>query len=107
MENSNGRWVLPPDKKASFEKGLSVLFLRHNLPDRSKGIVRLLGIKINEWMLEIEKLRIEKPEQPTKELPTINSIAYLFNLVYQVYIIPWMIARESRNQIEEFKRQLK
>lgn len=107
MENSNGRWILPADKKATLEHELSILFARYNLEDRSKGMVRLFNIKINEWMAEIEKHKIDKPEEPPKELPTFNSIAFLFNLVYETYMIPWTRARESRKQVGIFRRKLK
>lgn len=107
MENSNGRWVLPPDKKATLEHQLSILFQRHNLEDRSKGMVRLFGIKLNEWMDKIEKHKIDKPEEPPKSFPPINAIAYLFNLVYDVYMIPLVKSREGRKQVGIFKRKLK
>lgn len=112
MENSNGRWVLPPDKKATLEHELSILFQQYNLEDRSKGMVRLFGIKINQWFSEIEKHKIDKPEEPPKEFPPVNAVAYLFNLVYDVYLLPLLHlptlhVREHTSKLKKWKRQLK
>jgi len=70
MENDKGRYVLPQDKKEELENELSELFKRQGLQDRSKGMARLFGIKVNQWAKQLEK---EKPRKKKKKIETVLS----------------------------------
>jgi len=108
MENEKDRYVLPQDKKEELEKELSDLFKRQGLQDRSKGMVRLFGIKVNQYSEQIEKEKPGKEENIETDVPFSPSLfGLLLDTMVAVYSTSFLKSRERIATMRRERNKLK